>query len=109
LTELNLTITRELFDHLVQLAALELDDAQKDYLLAEMNKQLGAIRELDAIELDDHLTPASHGVPYPAEHKPPLREDIWSPNSTPGAITAQAPQFEDGYLIVPDIPHTTLE
>jgi len=109
MAEPNPIITRELFNHLIQLAALELDDDQADYLLAEMNKQLGAIRELQAIALDDDLPPASHGVPYPAVHKPPLREDAWSPCSNPEEITAQAPQFEDGYLIVPDIPHTPLE
>jgi aspartyl-tRNA(Asn)/glutamyl-tRNA(Gln) amidotransferase subunit C len=102
-------ITPELFNHLVQLAALELDDRQSEYLRSELNKQLASIRELEAIKLEDGLPAASHGVPYPPEHKPALREDKWEICPEARAITAQAPQFEEGYIIVPDIPHTTLE
>ncbi len=109
MAETDPTITRGLFNHLIELAALELDESQAEYLLGEMNKQLGAIRELGAIDLDDDLPLASHGVPYPVEHQPPLREDEWIPCSNADEIPLQAPQFEDGYLVVPDIPHTTLE
>lgn len=102
-------ITPEVFNHLVQLAALELDDSQAEYLRQELNKQLASIRELEAIKLEEGLPAASHGVPYPPEHKPALRGDEWETCPEAKAITAQAPQFEDGYIIVPDIPHTTLE
>ena len=102
-------ITPEVFNHLVQLAALELDNRQAVYLRSELNKQLASIRELEAIKLDESLPLASHGVPYRPEHKPELREDEWEICPEAKAITAQAPQFEDGYIIVPDIPHTTLE
>jgi aspartyl-tRNA(Asn)/glutamyl-tRNA(Gln) amidotransferase subunit C len=102
-------ISPEVFDHLVQLAALELDSSQSEYLRRELNKQLASIRELGAIQLDDNLPAASHGVPYPPDHKPALREDEWEACPEAEAITTQAPQFEDGYIIVPDIPHTTLE
>jgi aspartyl/glutamyl-tRNA(Asn/Gln) amidotransferase C subunit len=102
-------ITPQVFEHLVQLAALELDGSQADYLRQELNKQLASIRELEAIEIEEGLPAASHGVPYPPERKPALREDEWETCPEAKAITAQAPQFEDGYIIVPDIPHTTLE
>ena len=102
-------ITLQVFEHLVQLAALELDGSQANYLRQELNKQLASIRELEAIELEEGLPAASHGVPYPPERKPALREDEWETCPEAKAITAQAPQFEDGYIIVPDIPHTTLE
>ena len=102
-------ITPEVFNHLVQLAALELENSQSEYLRSELNKQLASIRELEAIKLEESLPAASHGVSYPPEHKPALREDEWETCPEAKAITAQAPQFEDGYIIVPDIPHTTLE
>ena len=102
-------ITPDVFNHLVQLAALELDESQAEYLRRELNKQLASIRELESIKLEDNLPTASHGVPYPPDHKPALREDTWEICPEAKAITAQAPQFEDGYIIVPDIPHTTLE
>ena len=45
-------ITREIFDHLVDLAALEMDEEEADYLRKELNNQLNAIHELEAIEFD---------------------------------------------------------
>jgi len=102
-------ISPEVFEHLVKLAALELDEEQAAYLRRELNLQLGAIRELAAIELDTDIPAALHGVPYDAGSRPPLRQDAWQACEEAEAIMRQAPQFEDGYLVVPDIPHTTLE
>jgi aspartyl/glutamyl-tRNA(Asn/Gln) amidotransferase C subunit len=102
-------ITPEVFNHLVELAALALNENEAEYLRSELNKQLSAVHELEAINLDEDVPLASHGVPYPPERKPALRNDEWRPSQQSAEITAQAPQFEDGYLIVPDIPHTTLE
>ena len=102
-------ITPEVFNHLVDLAELALDEKEAEYLRRELNNQLSSIHELESIALDEDILPASHGVPYPPERKPALRGDDWRPSDAAEDITAQAPQFEDGYLIVPDIPHTTLE
>lgn len=102
-------ISPEIFDHLVKLAALELDEEQAAYLRGELNSQLSAVRELEAITLEDDLSLASHGVPYDNHSSPELREDNWKACPQVSDITDQAPQFEDGYIVVPDIPHTTLE
>ena len=102
-------ISPEIYNHLVDLAALELDEEQAAYLRNELNNQLSAIRELEAIQLDDDVPLASHGVPYDEKNSPALRKDEWQACPDVKDITAQAPQFEDGYLVVPDIPHTTLE
>jgi len=109
MTEPEQAISPEVFDHLVQLAALELDQTQADYLRRELNSQLSAIRELEAIRLDPDTPLASHGVPYDTHNSQTLRKDEWQACADVDAITQQAPQFEDGYLVVPDIPHTTLE
>jgi aspartyl-tRNA(Asn)/glutamyl-tRNA(Gln) amidotransferase subunit C len=97
------------FEHLVELAALELDGAQSEYLRRQLNNQLKAIHELEAIPLGDSVPPASHGVPYPLEISPAPRPDEWQRFPNPAEILAQAPEFEDGYIIVPEIPHTDLE
>lgn len=102
-------ISPEIFEHLVKLAALELDEEQAAYLRGELNSQLSAIRELEAIELEDDLPLASHGVPYDDDSSPELRSDNWEACRQVNHITDQAPKFEDGYIVVPDIPHTTLE
>ena len=100
---------RPTFDHLVVLAALELDENQASYLHRELNHQLNAIRELEAIPLGDDIPITSHGVPFTAEISPPLRQDEWQPYADPAAIVGQAPESEGGYYVVADIPHTTLE
>ena len=102
-------INPETFEHLVELAALELDAAQSDYLRGELNRQLKAIHELEAIPLDVGIPPALHGTPYPPEISPEMRADEWQPCLNPDEILAQAPELENGYIIVPDIPHTQLD
>ncbi len=98
-----------LFAHLVQLAAFELDEDQAEYLRGELNKQLKAIDELEAIPLDEATPITSHGVPYTPQNTAPVRYDEWSPYPHPDAILGQAPQTEERYIVVPDIPHTELE
>jgi aspartyl-tRNA(Asn)/glutamyl-tRNA(Gln) amidotransferase subunit C len=102
-------IERDTFEHLVELAALELDEEEADYLRQELNNQLTAIDELAAIPLEADTHPTSHGVPYTENIRPPLREDDWisCPNSE--EILAQAPELEEDYFVVPDIPHTDLD
>lgn len=102
-------ITPELFEYLVGLAAIEFDAGQAEYLRQQLNNQLKAIRELEAIPLDDEVPPSLHGVPYPPEVSPALRADEWQPDANTEDIHQQAPQFDEGYIQVPDIPHTTLE
>ena len=101
-------ITPEVFDHLVRLAALELPPDEAEYLRRELNNQLKAIHELAAIPLDANTPIASHGVPYTPLTTPPIRSDIWEPGKVSQDILAQAPETEDGYIVVPDIPHQEL-
>jgi aspartyl-tRNA(Asn)/glutamyl-tRNA(Gln) amidotransferase subunit C len=102
-------ITIEVFNHLVTLAALELDDEQSKYLRRELNRQLDAIHELEAIPLDEDLRVSAHGVPYTKESSPQLRNDEWQPFQEPEEILKQAPQLDGNYIVVPDIPHEKLD
>ena len=101
-------ITPEIFDHLVELAALDLRGDEAEYLRRELNHQIKALHELDAIPLESDTPAASHGVPYTAETTPAIRGDEWVPCDDPARILAQAPETEDGYIVVPEIPHTDL-
>ncbi len=103
------SITPEIFNHLAQLAALELSFEEAEYLRKELNNQLKAVHELEAIPLDSATPITSHGVPYTAQISPPIRADEWEPFPNPEEILAQAPESEDGYIVVPDIPHIDLE
>ena len=102
-------ISIDVFNHLVELAAIELSPEQACYLHKQLNNQLRAIRELASIPVDEDLEANLHGVPYVAEARSPLREDIWKPYNDTAAILAQVPQVENGHIVVLDIPHTTLK
>jgi aspartyl/glutamyl-tRNA(Asn/Gln) amidotransferase C subunit len=102
-------ITQELFDHLVGLASLELSQEESEYLLQELNNQLKAIDELEAIPLDEEKTITTHGVPYTKQITPDARDDQWEACPNPEDILAQAPEIRDRYVVVPDIPHTDLD
>jgi len=101
-------ITPELFQHLVHLAALELDADEAEYLRRELNNQLKAIHDLEAIPIDPNTPITSHGVPYTPEITPPIRPDEWQPDPAAPDILAKSPEHDGGYIIVPDIPHTEL-
>jgi aspartyl/glutamyl-tRNA(Asn/Gln) amidotransferase C subunit len=102
-------INPEMFTHLVQLAALELDQAEAEYLRRQLNNLLKAINELEAIPLDETLPVTTHGVPYTPEIIPAIRPDEWIACQNPDEILDQAPRVEDRYVIVPEIPHTDLD
>ncbi|MFQ5922423.1 MAG: aspartyl/glutamyl-tRNA amidotransferase subunit C, partial [Anaerolineales bacterium] len=82
-------ITSEIFEHLVRLAALELDDEEAEYLRGELNQQLQAIRDLESIELPTDLPITSHGVPYSSATRPELRQDRAQPSDKADAILGQ--------------------
>ena len=103
-------ISPELFDRLAELAALELKADEKEYLRGQLNGQLRAIHELERIPMPEGVPPAAHGVPSPPENRPPLRADAASVDAhLAERILAQAPQADEGYFVVPDIPHEELE
>jgi aspartyl/glutamyl-tRNA(Asn/Gln) amidotransferase C subunit len=102
-------ITREIFEHLVELAAFELEPEEAVYLRRELNQQLDAIRELDAIEVDETTPITSHGVPYTSTTSMPLRPDEERTSAKADDILAQAPEVRHRYIVVPDIPHEALE
>lgn len=101
-------ITPELFNHLVELAALELTPAEAEYLRKELNSQLKAIHELERIPISDDVPPAAHGVTYHPAIRSALRDDVPHASEQADKILKQAPEADDGYFVAPEIPHTEL-
>jgi aspartyl/glutamyl-tRNA(Asn/Gln) amidotransferase C subunit len=106
---MNNSIDTSTFDRLVKLAALEMTPSQAAYLRRELNNQLKAIAELEAIPLDEAIVPVSHGIPYTDQISPPLRDDVWAPYPDPDAILSQAPEMIDRHFSVPDTAHADLD
>lgn len=102
-------ITQEVFDRLVQLASLELQEEEADYLCKELNLQLVSIEVLEGIPLDEGSEIAAHGIPYTEENSPRPRKDEVRGHPHRQDILDQAPELEDGYIVVPDISHEELE
>jgi aspartyl-tRNA(Asn)/glutamyl-tRNA(Gln) amidotransferase subunit C len=102
-------IDPETFSHLVDLASFEFEPDQADYLCRELNNQLKTIDELAAVPLDDTLPQEIHGLPYPPANSQGLRPDEITTFTERDALTGQFPKFEDGYVVVPDIPHEELD
>jgi aspartyl/glutamyl-tRNA(Asn/Gln) amidotransferase C subunit len=102
-------ITEDIFKHLVELAAFELEEHEAEYLRRELNGQLKAIRELEAIELNDDVPITSHGVPYSTAISQSLRQDAIEASKEADDILKQAPEVQDRYIVVPDIPREELE
>jgi aspartyl-tRNA(Asn)/glutamyl-tRNA(Gln) amidotransferase subunit C len=101
-------VTPELFAYLVELAALELSPEEGEYLRGQLNNQLKAIAELERIALPDDVPPAAHGVTFGAAVRPALRADEPRPSQAAAKILAQAPETDEGYFVVPEIPQTEL-
>lgn len=102
-------ITPELFNHLVKLGALELSPEEGEYMRQELNNQLKAIDQLEAVPLDENTEATSHGIHYTPEITTEIRSDECKPYSDTEEIISQAPETKGGYYIVPDIPHTELD
>ncbi len=102
-------ITREMFASLTRTAALETAPDEAERLRAEMNRQMEIIRCLETIRLDDSLTPAVYGNPYPEDIRAELRDDVPIPFGNRGGILEQVPRVKDGYIVSPDLPHKRLE
>ncbi len=93
---------------MVDLAALDLAPHEANYLRLQLNGQLKAIRELEAIDLPEDVPITSHGVPYTSAISPHPRPDAVVPFGAPDEILSQAPETDGRYIVVPDIPHTDL-
>ena len=102
-------ISKDVFDRLVDLAALALDDEEAAYLHQQLNNQLSAIDQLLAVPLDEDTPIAAHGVPYTEANSQPIRDDMAEPFAEPDAILAQAPDVEDRGIVVQDIPHEGMD
>ncbi len=102
-------ITPDVFKRLVDLASLELKESEGEYLRKELNNQMVSIEVLESIPIEAETGTAAHGVPYTGENSPEPRDDVSRQDPHRLDILAQAPELEDGYIVVPDISHEELD
>ena len=79
---------------IADLAHLEFDDASLDRIAGEMTQILGYIEKLrDAAVVESTAT----------EDATPMREDIARPGVDRERVAKNAPEFENGFFIVPKV------
>ncbi len=87
-------IEREEARRIAALAHLEFDDAALDRMAAEMTKILGYIEMLSSV--DAGAAGGEGGVT-------PLREDVLRPSVDREEVAANAPEWEEGFFVVPPV------
>lgn len=97
------------FQRLAELASLELPAEEAEYLRKELNNQMLSIEVLESIPIDTEVGAAAHGIPYDEYNSAEPREDISRQDPHREQILEQAPELEDGYIVVPDISHEELD
>jgi aspartyl/glutamyl-tRNA(Asn/Gln) amidotransferase C subunit len=102
-------ISPEDFQRLADLASLELPAEEADYLRKELNNQMVSIEVLESIPIEKETDIAAHGLPYTEFNSPGPRVDETKQDPHRQAILEQAPELEDGYIVVPDISHEELD
>ena len=102
-------ISRDDFRRLAELASLELPEAEAEYLRKELNNQMISIEVLESIPIESDTGAAAHGLPYTELNSPVPRQDLTRQDPHRQEILDQAPELEDGYIVVPDISHQELE
>jgi len=102
-------ISKTDFQRLAELASLELPEEEAEYLRNELNNQMVSIEVLESIPIDADIGTAAHGVPYTDANSPQPREDVSHQDPHREDLLDQAPELEDGYIVVPDISHQELD
>jgi aspartyl/glutamyl-tRNA(Asn/Gln) amidotransferase C subunit len=102
-------ITPDDFKRLADLASLELPDKEAEYLRGELNNQMISIEVLESIPIELDADTAAHGLPYTEFNSQLPRKDEVHQDPHRQDILDQAPELEDGYIVVPDISHEELE
>ena len=102
-------ISPEDFERLADLASLELTADEAEYLRKELNNQMLSIEVLESIPIDAETGTAAHGIPYDELNSAAPREDISRQDQNRDEILKQAPELEDGFIVVPDISHEELD
>ena len=91
-------LDRKTVDHVARLARLDLSDAERDRMQAELTDILEHAERIQALDLDG-VDPTSHAVPITNA----MRTDEVKPSLSQADALANAPAAEDGRFRVPRI------
>lgn len=93
-----MTVSRRDVEDVAELAAIALDETDIDALVTQLEKILDFVAQLEDVEEQ-----AADGVFRPGPEAAPLREDVVSPIPMSTGVERLAPDFRDGFILVPRI------
>lgn len=93
-----MTIDRTAVDHVARLARLDLSEAERERMRAELGSILAHVEKIQALELDS-VEPTSHALPLSNVTRP----DVVGVCLTQEEALANGPEVEDGRFRVPRI------
>ncbi|GJL62396.1 MAG: aspartyl/glutamyl-tRNA(Asn/Gln) amidotransferase subunit C [Nitrospirales bacterium] len=91
-------ISQEEVEHIALLARLNIPEGEKELMSDQLSQILTFVNQLRNVDTD--------GIPLTAttsQQSNVLRDDVQIPSLTDKQATANAPQAEDGFLVVPKI------
>ncbi|GJL65890.1 MAG: aspartyl/glutamyl-tRNA(Asn/Gln) amidotransferase subunit C [Nitrospirales bacterium] len=91
-------ISREEVEHIALLARLNIAEGEKELMSEQLSQILTFVNQLGDVDTE--------GIPLTAttsQQSNVLRDDVHVPSLTDEQATANAPQSEDGFLVVPKI------
>ena len=91
-----MTIGRDEVLHVAKLAELAVPDQELDRLVDQINRIVGYVAQLDQVPADRRADPF---LPGPASVS--LREDVEGAMPLARSPSAMAPEFRDGFYLVP--------
>ena len=91
-------LERAAVDHVARLARLDLSDAERERMQAELTQILEHADKIQELELDN-VEPTAHALPL----RNVMRPDEVRPSLTQDRALANAPEVEDGRFKVPRI------
>lgn len=93
-----MSLDRAAVDHVARLARLDLSEAERERMQAELTQILGHADKIQSLDLDG-VPPTSHSLPLSNV----LRPDEVRPSLSSEEALANAPEAEDGRFRVPRI------
>ncbi len=91
-------IDDRIVDHVARLGRLELSPEERELFRAQLGSILEHFRRLDALDLTD-VPATSHVLPVANV----LRDDVAQPSLAREDALGNAPEAEDGYVVVPPV------
>ena len=92
------TLKTDDINHIAHLARLSIPEEENDALLNELNKILGMVAKMSAVNTDN-IDPLAH----PYDEKQPLRADVVTETDERQLFQKLAPQTQAGLYIVPAV------